>query len=120
MVCSEWTFADMMKFGGDIAVIHLGLNDTDPRNWPNYRDEFVEDYLALIDSVRKANPYVRIMIARMSPITPKHHRFISGTRQWHSEIQKAIETVAEAASLGRFWEQAHSLIGMGTLRKLRI
>lgn len=92
-------FADMMKFGGDIAVIHLGLNDTDPRNWPNYRDEFVEDYLALIDSVRKANPYVRIMIARMSPITPKHHRFISGTRQWHSEIQKAIETVAEAAGV---------------------
>ena len=92
-------FADMMKFGGDIAVIHLGLNDTDPRNWPNYRDEFVEDYLALIDSVRKANPYVRIMIARMSPITPKHHRFISGTRQWHSDIQNAIQTVAEAAGV---------------------
>ena len=93
-------FKAAMEFAGDIAVIHLGLNDTDPRNWPNYRDEFIGDYLSLIDSVRKANPSVRIMIARMSPITPKHHRFISGTRQWHADIQKAIATVAEAAGVG--------------------
>lgn len=92
-------FEAAMEFAGDIAVIHLGLNDTDPRNWPNYRDEFVEDYIALIESVRKANPLVRIMIARMSPITTKHHRFISGTRQWHSDIQKAIECVAQAAGV---------------------
>lgn len=92
-------FKAAMEFAGDIAVIHLGLNDTDPRNWPNYRDEFIGDYIALIDSVRKANPSVRVMIARMSPITPKHHRFISGTRQWHTDIQMAIATVAEAAGV---------------------
>ena len=45
-----------MNFAGDIAVIHLGINDTDPRDWPNYRDDFVRDYLSLIDSCRKANP----------------------------------------------------------------
>ncbi|MBQ3245769.1 MAG: sialate O-acetylesterase [Bacteroidales bacterium] len=90
-------FAEALDFAGDIAVIHLGLNDTDPRNWPNYRDEFVEDYLALINSVRKANPHVRVIIAKMSPITPKHHRFNSGTKQWHADIQKAIEDVALAA-----------------------
>ena len=33
-------FSEALDFAGDIAVIHLGLNDTDPRNWPNYRDEF--------------------------------------------------------------------------------
>lgn len=36
-------FKKAMAFKGDIAVIHLGINDTDPRNWPNYRDEFVKD-----------------------------------------------------------------------------
>lgn len=46
-------FRDAMAFHADIAVIHLGINDTDPRNWPNYRDEFVTDYLALIDSLVK-------------------------------------------------------------------
>ena len=90
-------FSEALDFAGDIAVIHLGLNDTDPRNWPNYRDDFVGDYMALIDSVRKANPHVRVIIAGLSPITPKHHRFISGTRQWHADIRKAIEDVARAA-----------------------
>ncbi|MBR1539438.1 MAG: sialate O-acetylesterase, partial [Bacteroidales bacterium] len=26
-----------MEWPADIIVIHLGINDTDPRNWPNYR-----------------------------------------------------------------------------------
>ncbi len=87
-------FQQAMDFKGDIAVIHLGINDTDPRAWPNYRDEFVHDYSALIDSVRKANPRCRIIVARMTPISHRHHRFLSGTRDWHAEIQQAIEKVA--------------------------
>ena len=31
-------FGEALAFAPDIAVIHLGLNDTDPRNWPNYQD----------------------------------------------------------------------------------
>ena len=79
---------------GDIAVIHLGINDTDPRNWPFYRDEFVSDYLALIDTLRQQNPKCRVLIALLSPITHNHPRFESGTQQWHEEIQEAIKTVA--------------------------
>ena len=79
----------------DIAVIHLGINDTDPRAWPNYRDEFIPDYSALIDSVRKASPACRIIVARMTPLSDRHHRFLSGTRDWHREIQHAIEQVAQ-------------------------
>ena len=52
-----------LDFSGDIVVIHLGINDTDPRNWPNYRDEFVHDYLKLIESFKKANPQCRILLA---------------------------------------------------------
>lgn len=29
-------FKKPMNFNPDIAVIHLGLNDINPRNWPNY------------------------------------------------------------------------------------
>ena len=90
-------FGEAMRFKGDIAVVHLGINDTDPRNWPNYRDEFVGDYLALIDSLRLANPKVRIIIAKMTPIADRHPRFISGTKLWHGEIQQAIETVARVS-----------------------
>lgn len=88
-------FNKAMEFRGDIAVIHLGINDTDPRDWPNYGDDFIGDYLALIDSVKSANPKVRILIARMTPIRDTHSRFNSGTKQWHAQIQKTIETIAE-------------------------
>lgn len=87
-----------LDFGAGIAVIHLGLNDTDPRNWPNYRDEFETDYQQLIDALHAAAPgghLKQLVICRMSPIFDGHPRFESGTRDWHAEIQQAIERVAE-------------------------
>lgn len=92
-------FKRALDFAGDVVVIHLGINDTDPRNWPNYRDFFVNDYLALIDSFRVVNPRARILIARLTPIADRHPRFESGTRDWHGEIQQAIETVARQAGV---------------------
>ncbi|WP_314269037.1 GDSL-type esterase/lipase family protein [Capnocytophaga sputigena] len=84
-----------LAFAGDIVVIHLGINDTDPRNWPNHRNDFVKDYLTLISSFKKVNPKARIVIARMSPLSHRHPRFESGTRDWHAEIQQAIALVAQ-------------------------
>lgn len=103
-------FKEALAFKGDIAVIHLGINDTDPRNWPNYRDEFVKDYLSIMDSLRAANPKVRFILARMTPIADRHPRFISGTKLWHGEIQTAIETVARlsGAELIDFHEPLYS------------
>lgn len=103
-------FREAIAFKGDIAVMHLGINDTDPRNWPNYRDEFVKDYLSIMDSLRAANPKVRIILARMTPIADRHPRFVSGTKQWHGEIQTAIETVAHVsgAELIDFYEPLYS------------
>lgn len=88
-----------LDFAGDVVIIHLGINDTDPRDWPNYQDFFVKDYLQLIDSFRKANPACRIIIARLTPISDRHPRFESGTRDWQDQIQVAIETVAHYAGV---------------------
>lgn len=85
-----------LEFKPDIVVIHLGVNDTDPRNWPNLNGEFVTDYVRLIDSFRKVNPNVRVMIALLSPLSAKHYRFRSGTRDWRLEIQQKIMDVAKA------------------------
>ncbi len=90
-------FRAALQFRPDIAVVHLGINDTDPRNWPNYRDEFIPDYLALIDSLRAVNPHVRILVARLTPIGVDHPRFDSGTRKWREEISQAVQQVAEIA-----------------------
>ena len=102
-------FRQAMDFAGDIVVIHLGVNDTDPRNWPHFQDEFVGDYLALIDSLRRVNPQARFLIARMTPIGSHHSRFISGTKTWHGQIQEEIETVADVAGaeLIDFYEPLH-------------
>ena len=93
-------YRDAIDFAADRIIIHLGLNDTDPRNWPNYRDDFVGDYLSLIESLRKANPGCRIWICRLTPIFHSHPRFKSGTRDWFRQIQQCIEEIAELAHTG--------------------
>jgi sialate O-acetylesterase len=93
-------FADAVAFAPDIAIIHLGLNDTDPRNWPNYRDEFAPDYAWLIDTIRRTNPAVKIFISRMTPIFRDHRRFLSGTRDWFWQIQELIPKIAAANNVG--------------------
>lgn len=86
-----------LEFEPDIVIIHLGLNDTDPRNWPNYRDEFYDDYTAIIDKFREVHPNgnPKIFICRMSPIFHWHRRFKSGTREWYWQIQEKIDEIAQ-------------------------
>lgn len=88
-----------LEFKPDIAVIHLGLNDTDPRNWPEYQENFIPDYLQLIQDIKASNPKVRVLICRLSPITDKHSRFKSGTRDWYWQIQQQIEQIAATQKL---------------------
>ena len=89
----EYTAA--VEFAPDIAVIHLGLNDTDPRNWPNYRDEFYGDYMNIIKALRDKNPEVEVYVCHMTPIFHWHRRFKSGTRDWYRQIQDVIKDIAE-------------------------
>ena len=92
-------FRQALDFRPDWVVIHLGLNDTDPRNWPDWKEEFIPNYRALIDSFLVVNPDARILICKMTPIFDRHSRFQSGTRDWHAQIQEAIEKVAWGAQV---------------------
>ena len=52
-------YKQAMAFKGDIAVIHLGINDTDPRNWP----------VRSIDSIKAVNaPFGFINLSYNIPI----------------------------------------------------
>lgn len=88
-------YAAALEFKPDVAVIHLGVNDTDPRDWPEYGDEFVKDYVELINSLKRVNPKVEVFVARLTPLSAKHFRFRSGTRDWRLEVNRAIENVAK-------------------------
>lgn len=87
-------FHSALDFRPDIAVIHLGVNDTDPRDWPQFGDDFVSDYVALVDSFRSVNPDIRIIIANLTPISAKHRRYKSGTRLWRDMVREKIVDVA--------------------------
>jgi len=90
-----------LAFKPQLVIIHLGLNDTDPRDWPNYRDDFVADYLKLIQSFQSPGGQMpKVFVCRMTPIFNGHPRFKSGTRDWFWQIQQEIEQVAKIAHAG--------------------
>jgi sialate O-acetylesterase len=89
------TYRQALDFHPDMVVIDLGLNDTDPRNWPLFRDEFISDYQNLIRSFQTdGGRKVKIFVCRMTPIFHTHARFKSGTRDWFGQIQETVERVA--------------------------
>ncbi|WFB63219.1 GDSL-type esterase/lipase family protein [Sphingobacterium sp. WM] len=83
-----------LAFKPDMIVISLGLNDTDPRNLPNYQIDFQRDYNKLISLFENENPKVEVFVCEISPIFSGHPRFLSGTRDWYWDIKKEIEAVA--------------------------
>ena len=89
-------YQEALQFAPDIIVVALGLNDTDPRNWPNYSIEFEKNYSTLIDQFREVNPAVEVYVCLMTPIFSGHPRFLSGTRDWFDSIQTLIPKIAIA------------------------
>lgn len=92
-------FEQALEFAPDIAIIKIGINDTDPSDWPHFRDFFAADYAALLDTLKAVNPEVRILISRLAPVTVAHPRFNAGTRQWRDSINILLENLAEARNL---------------------
>jgi lysophospholipase L1-like esterase len=43
-------FSDALEFQPDIVTIMLGTNDSKPQNWEFFKDEFKDDYIAMIDT----------------------------------------------------------------------
>ena len=91
-------FADAIAMIPDVVIIELGLNDTDPRNWPNYHDDFIGDLHFLIDTFRSLNQGVKIYLTTLTPIFPDHPRFLSGTRDWFWRIQDVLPQIAKYAN----------------------
>lgn len=89
-------FWSALAFRPDVVIVDLGLNDTDPRDWPDYRDDFSADYSWLIGQFRQANPEVQVYVAIITPVFAAHPRFKSGTREWTKQIRDQIQHIAQA------------------------
>ena len=62
-IWNEKLFADAINFNPNIVTILLGTNDSKPYNWI-YKDDFMKDYYAMIDTFKQepANPEIYICL----------------------------------------------------------
>lgn len=88
-------FQKAVAFDADIVIVHLGLNDTDPRNWPNFSQNFKRDYLRLLDTLGINKPGKKFYIAEMSPLLPAHRRYYASSRDWFQEVNQAIRNISK-------------------------
>jgi lysophospholipase L1-like esterase len=68
----ESKFTDALKYVPDICLILLGTNDSKPYRWEAWGDEFLNDYLAMIDTFKFRNPYTRFIVCYPPPIWEGH------------------------------------------------
>lgn len=87
------------KFLPNIVIIHLGLNDQGNNNWPDHKEDFVADYLQLIESYQALDSKPTVIVCKMTPSFSGHHWFEEGMRENYQEIQSKIVEVAEIANI---------------------
>ncbi len=83
----------------NLVVIHLGLNDQGNNNWPDHKDSFVSDYLAMIQEYRELPSSPEVIICKMSPSFSGHHWFEEGMRENYLEIQSKIDLIGQQAGV---------------------
>ena len=58
---TQSTFHDVLASEPDVVVIQLGVNDSVPNNW-RYKDDFIPDFLVLIDAFAQLPTQPKIYI----------------------------------------------------------
>lgn len=65
-IWNEAAFAAALAFKPHIVTIMLGTNDSKPQNWV-YKDEFISDYCAMIDTFRALETHPEIYVCIPPP-----------------------------------------------------
>jgi lysophospholipase L1-like esterase len=65
-IWNESIFKEALDFKPDIVVILLGTNDTKPHNWI-HKEDYIPDYIAMIDTFRQAETKPRIYACYPAP-----------------------------------------------------
>ncbi len=64
---NEKMYGEMLAYKPDITFIMLGTNDSKMMNW-QYKDEFVDDYVALINSIKKGMKNKQMIYLCLPPV----------------------------------------------------
>lgn len=71
-IWNEPKFREALNWMPDICFILLGTNDSRPDLWKKSGNEFLEDYLNMIDTFKTWNPETRFIIGAPTPIWEGH------------------------------------------------
>lgn len=71
-IWTESSFETAIKSVPDICLIMLGTNDSKPYRWEAWGDEFLDDYMAMIDTFLFRNPYTEFIVCYPPPIWEGH------------------------------------------------
>ncbi len=64
---NESQMEDAVNFAPNICLILLGTNDSKPQNWDSYEDEFIGDYISMIDTFLNRNPATDFIVCYPPP-----------------------------------------------------
>lgn len=92
-------FESSKKSLPNLVIIHLGLNDQGNNNWPLHKNEFISDYLHLIQEYRKLPSKPKVIICKMTPSFSNHHWFEEGMRESYQEVQSKIDSIGLLAGV---------------------
>lgn len=92
-------FKKSQDFKPNIVIIHLGLNDQGNNNWPEHKEEFIDDYIDMITVYRNLTSKPKVIICKMSPTLSGHHWFEEGMRENFAEIQSKIDLISQKSGV---------------------
>ena len=90
-------YQEALKFRPDAVILMLGTNDTKPHN-RGTRDEFIANYVRLVESFQKLESKPRIYLGRPCPVIGEGNFGI--TQIGLEEILPCIDQVAQRMNLG--------------------
>lgn len=87
-------YKESLEFAPDILHIMLGTNDIKNENWDLGKDNFIDDYMKIIDSYRAVNPEVDVYIGVPPRIFKEN---VYGTRSTKILEEEGIPAIKELA-----------------------
>jgi len=87
----EGAYNNALASNPDIVIIKLGTNDSKPHNWV-HKDDYVSDYVAMIDAFRALPSQPEVWICR--PVPAFYVNFAISPTVIHDEILPMIDEIA--------------------------
>lgn len=87
-------YQNALKYNPDIVVIKLGTNDAKHINWDNIKNEYVGDYIALVNSFKALSSQPKIYICYPLPLFGPNN-WINDDKVMTEDMMPMIDQVAK-------------------------